>query len=145
MENVVDWLIIDCLQLSPYQEWLTYIWRHYQGLQNIGLLFALSAFEQERIFIVPHLLWHGASIFPVLSEGSPHAFDRQGDAEGLSSGVPIQSSITIRKGVLRIYSYSNPLGGLFLYIGIHRRTAGMVTFFTSQICQWDAFFINLLY
>jgi hypothetical protein len=31
-------------------------------------------------------------------------------------------------------------GGLFLYLGIHRRTAGM----GSQIYQWDAIFINLL-
>jgi hypothetical protein len=25
------------------------------------------------IFIVPHLLWHGASVFPVSSEGTPHS------------------------------------------------------------------------
>jgi hypothetical protein len=36
------------------------------------------------IFIVPHLLWHGTSIFPVSSEGLPHlvaSYDTQGDVE----------------------------------------------------------------
>jgi hypothetical protein len=34
-------------------------------------------------------------------------------------------------------------GGLFLYLGIPRRTAGMGHLLTSQIYQWDAIFINL--
>jgi hypothetical protein len=34
---------------------------------------ALRAFELGGIFIVPHLLWHGATIFPVSSEGPPHS------------------------------------------------------------------------
>jgi hypothetical protein len=42
-------------------------------MQNLGLYSALGAFEQRRIFIVLHLLWHGASVFPVSSEGSPHS------------------------------------------------------------------------
>jgi hypothetical protein len=44
-----------------------------EGLQNLGLCLALKAFEQGRIFIVPHLLWHETSIFPVSSEGLPHS------------------------------------------------------------------------
>ena len=40
------------------------------GLQNLGLCSALSAFEQGGIFIMPCLLWHGTSVFPVSSEGS---------------------------------------------------------------------------
>ena len=40
-----------------------------EGLQNLGLCSALRAFEQGGIFIVPHLLWHGTSVFPVSSEG----------------------------------------------------------------------------
>jgi hypothetical protein len=40
-------------------------------LQNLGLNSALQAFEQGEIFIVPHLLWHGASVFPVLPKGLP--------------------------------------------------------------------------
>jgi hypothetical protein len=43
-----------------------------EGLQNLGICSALRAFEQGGIFIVPHLLWHGASFFPVSSEGPPH-------------------------------------------------------------------------
>jgi hypothetical protein len=40
-----------------------------EGLQNLGLCSALRAFEQGGIFIVPRLLRHGASVFPVSSEG----------------------------------------------------------------------------
>jgi hypothetical protein len=43
-----------------------------EGLQNLGLCSALWAIEQGGIFIVPHLLWHGTSVFPVLSKGPPH-------------------------------------------------------------------------
>jgi hypothetical protein len=34
-----------------------------EGLQNLGLCSALRALEQGGIFIVPHLLWHGTSVF----------------------------------------------------------------------------------
>jgi hypothetical protein len=47
---------------------------------------ALRAFEQEGIFIVPHLLLHGTSVFPVSSEGLPYAvafYDTQGGVENL--------------------------------------------------------------
>jgi hypothetical protein len=55
-------------------------------LQNLGLSSALRAFEQGGIFIVPHLLWHGTSVFPVSSEGPPHSVassDTRGDVEDL--------------------------------------------------------------
>jgi hypothetical protein len=39
------------------------------GLQNLGLCSTLKAFEGG-IFNVPHLLWHGTSIFPVSSDKS---------------------------------------------------------------------------
>ena len=57
-----------------------------EGLQHLGLCSALRAFEQGGIFIVPHLLWHGASVFPVSSEGPPlsvASYDTQGDVEDL--------------------------------------------------------------
>jgi hypothetical protein len=57
-----------------------------EGLQNVGLCSALKAFEQGGIFIVPHLLWHGTSVFPVSSEGPSHAvafYDTHEDAEDL--------------------------------------------------------------
>jgi hypothetical protein len=57
-----------------------------EGLQNLGLCSALRAFEQGGIFVVPHLLWHGTSVFPVSSEGSPHlvaSYDTRGNVEDL--------------------------------------------------------------
>jgi hypothetical protein len=57
-----------------------------EGLQNLGLCSALRAFEQGGIFIVPHLLWHGTSVFSVPSEGPPHLvafYNTRGDAEDL--------------------------------------------------------------
>jgi hypothetical protein len=57
-----------------------------EGQQNLGLCSALRAFEQGGIFIVPHLLQHRTSIFPVSSEGPPHLvafYDTRGDVEDL--------------------------------------------------------------
>jgi hypothetical protein len=57
-----------------------------EGLQNLGICLAPRAFEQGGIFIVPHLLWHWTSGFPVSSEGPPHSgasFDTLGDAKDL--------------------------------------------------------------
>jgi hypothetical protein len=57
-----------------------------EGLQNLALCSALWAFEQGGIFIVPHLLWHGTSVFPVSSEGPPHLvafYHTLGDVEDL--------------------------------------------------------------
>ena len=57
-----------------------------EGLQNLGLCLALKAFQQVGIFIVPHLMWHGASVFPVPSEGLPHSvtfYDTHGDVDDL--------------------------------------------------------------
>ena len=41
-------------------------------LQNVVLGSAPSAFKQGGIFIVPHLLWHEASVFVVSSRRLPH-------------------------------------------------------------------------
>jgi hypothetical protein len=57
-----------------------------EALQSLGLCSALRAFEQRGIFIVPHLLWHGTSVFPVSSEWPPQSaasYDTRGDAEDL--------------------------------------------------------------
>jgi hypothetical protein len=59
-----------------------------EGLQNLGLCSALRAFEQGGIFHVPHLLWHGTSVFPVSSKGPPHSvasymYDTRGSVEDL--------------------------------------------------------------
>jgi hypothetical protein len=57
-----------------------------ERLQNLGLCLVLRAFEQGGIFIVPHLLWHGTSVYPVSSEGPPHSvasYYTQGDVGDL--------------------------------------------------------------
>lgn len=51
------------------------------GLQSLGLCPAPMLFEQGRIFILGHLLWHGASVSVVSSKGSSHlvtSYDNHG-------------------------------------------------------------------
>jgi hypothetical protein len=63
-----------------------------EGLQNSGLYSALRAFDQGGIFIVPHLLWHGTSVFSGLIRRTVHSvasYDTQGDVEDLFSRVEI--------------------------------------------------------
>ena len=88
------WLIIYCVhEIFTYME-----------LSPLDLCSASNAFEQGGIFIVPHLLWHGASVFSVSSKGSSHSiasYDTQGDTEDLFLPWSLfQSSITIPKGML---------------------------------------------
>jgi hypothetical protein len=83
MQVRFDWLFF---VLRPAQEYFTYgdVTIAGEGLQNLGLCSALRAFEQGGIIIVPHLLWHEASAFPVSSEGPPHSvasYDTHGDVE----------------------------------------------------------------
>jgi hypothetical protein len=75
--SISDWLF---RVLRPAQEYFT------EGLQNLGLCWAFRAFEHGGIFIVPHLLWYGALVFSVWSEGTPHlvaSYDTRRDAEDL--------------------------------------------------------------
>jgi hypothetical protein len=86
---MVDWLIDYCFMSNSR------IFHLYgdvtitgERLQNLDLCLAPRAFEQGGIFILPHLLWHGASVFPVSSEAPPHLvafYDTQGDVENLFS------------------------------------------------------------
>jgi hypothetical protein len=93
--NYYDWLI-DYLPFYVPLKNISLIWGHHhcwwcQGLQNLGLCSAPRAFEQGGIFIVPHLLWHGTSVFPVSSEGPPNSvasYDTHGDV-----GRPILNRI----------------------------------------------------
>jgi hypothetical protein len=64
--HINNWLIIYCFASR------TRIFHLYgdvtitgEGLQNLGLYSALRAFKQGGIFVVPHLLWHVASVFSV--------------------------------------------------------------------------------
>jgi hypothetical protein len=70
---MIDWLFS---VLRPAQEYFTYMETsplQVKVCKLLGLYSALRAFEQGGIFIVPHLLWHRASVFPVSSEGPPHS------------------------------------------------------------------------
>jgi hypothetical protein len=78
----IDWLIIyGFTSRSRIFHLYGYVTIAGEGLQNLGLCSALRAIEQGGIFIVPHLLWHGTSVFPVSSEGPPHlvaSYDTRG-------------------------------------------------------------------
>jgi hypothetical protein len=65
----VGWLITyDFMSLSRIFHLYREVTIASEGLQNLGLCSALRAFEQGGIFIVPHLLWHGTSVFRVSSK-----------------------------------------------------------------------------
>jgi hypothetical protein len=71
-----------------------------ERLQNLGLCSAIRAFEQGKIFIVPHLLWIGASVFPVTAKGPPHSvasYDTQGNMEN-PYGSPFSRLLRHTKG-----------------------------------------------
>jgi hypothetical protein len=87
MEITIDWLIISCFTSRSR---IFYLYGDVtiigEGLQNLGVCSALPAYEQGGIFIVSHLLRHGASVFPVSSEGpaqSVASYDTHGDVEDL--------------------------------------------------------------
>jgi hypothetical protein len=52
-------------RLNVPLENLSLIWRRHHCRGDLGLFSALRA----GIFIVPHLLWNGVSVFPASSEG----------------------------------------------------------------------------
>jgi hypothetical protein len=82
----------DCKRrvLRPAQEFFTYMETSPlpgEGLQNLGLCLALRAFEQDGIFIVPHLQLHGTSVFRSHPKDRPMhlvaSYDTRGDVEDL--------------------------------------------------------------
>jgi hypothetical protein len=87
--NTIDWLIIYCFT-SHLKIFHLFLYGNVtitsEGLWNLSLCLALRAFEQRVIFIVPHPLRLGASVFSVSSEGLPHSvafYDIQRDVEDL--------------------------------------------------------------
>jgi hypothetical protein len=65
--EMINWLIIYCFtSRSRIFHWYGDVTIAGEGLQKLGLCSALRVFEQGGIFIVPHLLWHGTSGFPVI-------------------------------------------------------------------------------
>jgi hypothetical protein len=62
---LIDWLIDYLLFYVPLKN-IALIWRrHHCRWRAAKFRPMLSAFEQGGIFIVPHQLWHGTSVFPV--------------------------------------------------------------------------------
>jgi hypothetical protein len=81
--QLVDWLIIYCFT-SHSRTFHLYgdVTNIGEGLQNLDLYLALRVIEQGGICIMPHILWHGVSVFPVSSERPPRSvafYDTQGD------------------------------------------------------------------
>jgi hypothetical protein len=87
MRGLIDWLIIyGFTSRSRIFHLYGDVTIAGEGLQNLDLWSALGAFEQGGIFIVPHLLWHETSVFPVSFEGPPHlvaSYDIRGVVEDL--------------------------------------------------------------
>jgi hypothetical protein len=82
-------------------------WRRHHcrwRVQNLGLCSALRAFKQGGIFIVPHLLWHGAQFF------RSYPKDR-----------PIQSPLMTHKEMWRTYSHLDSHGSPFSRLLRHAR------------------------
>jgi hypothetical protein len=85
LDTPFDWLI-DSLQFYVPLKNFSLIWRRHhcrwRAAKFRPMLGAqIRSFEQGVIFIAPHLLWHGASVLPVSSEGPPilvASYDTQG-------------------------------------------------------------------
>jgi hypothetical protein len=92
------------------------------GLQNFGLCSALRVFEQLGIFIMPYVLWRGASVFLVSSEGRPHS-------------VVVQSPPTTEEGIWRTYFNPDPYGST---AGVTRwRSLPAQRLYTSQQVRYN--------
>jgi hypothetical protein len=71
MDWLINWFTYCCTSRSRIFHLYEDVTIVGEGLQNLGLCSTLRVFEQGGIFSVLHLLWHGASVFPVSSEGPP--------------------------------------------------------------------------
>ena len=69
---LIDWLYIVYLPAQTFFTLHKDVTFAGEGLQKLGLFSALMVFEQGGVFIVPSLLWHGASVFVVSPEESPY-------------------------------------------------------------------------
>ena len=61
--------LVVCLWLNVPLKNISLIWKRHRLKK--GLCLASMASRQGGIFIVPHLLWHGASVFAAISGGPP--------------------------------------------------------------------------
>jgi hypothetical protein len=94
----MDWLI-DYLRFYAPLKNISLIWRRHHcrwRAAKIRPMLGAQGLWAGGIFIVPHLLWHGTSVFPVSSEGPPHLV-----------------AFTTHEGMWRIYSNPDPHVGTF--------------------------------
>jgi hypothetical protein len=115
-----------------------------KGLQNLGLCSALRAFEHRGIFIVPHLLRHGALVFPVSSEEPPHSvasYDTHGDVEDLflhrSWRSPSVASYDMQRDAEDLYSYPDPHGFSSIWVKL--------SFAKNFLCMLSIIPVKLIY
>jgi hypothetical protein len=71
---ILLWLIIHCFtSYSKFFNFYGNVTIANKGLQNFRPMFGTQGLEQGGIYTVPHLLWHGASVYLVLFEGPPNS------------------------------------------------------------------------
>jgi hypothetical protein len=124
-----------------------------EGLQNLGLCSALRAFEQDGIFIMPHLLWHRVSVFLVSSEGLPHSiasYGTHGDAENLflpgSSWGPFEKNLALYLNNFEILSPKiSKISGYFYSFAIFAAEQGCNNFEILSPQDFKNFRIFLLF
>ena len=78
---VTSYIVIDRFNLNHTAWKKKYVIISSEGLQNLGLGLRPVILKQGRIFIVPHPVWHGTSVFKVSIGVPPHWFafnDMQG-------------------------------------------------------------------
>jgi hypothetical protein len=99
-----------------------------EELQHLGLCLALRVFEQGGIFIVPHLLWHGTSVFLVSSEWLPHlvaSYHKQRDVDDLYPGSS-QNRNNKRVLMAQLYRDLNVLMVLSVYFCLFWSSVSLV-------------------
>jgi hypothetical protein len=144
-KRLIDWLLS---VLHPAQEYYTYMYMETspfntsEGLQNLGLCSTLRAFEQGGIFFVPHLLWHGTSVFSgLIWRTAP--FRRllrhtRGCGGPIVTRIPFQSPLMTHKGMWRTYSNPDPHGSFFKAwkeTSISRCTEGWMADIFLNVCN----------
>jgi hypothetical protein len=135
---LIDWLIIVFASRSSIFLLYGNLTMTDGVLQNWGLCSALGAFEQGGIFIVPHLLWHGASVFLVSFEEPPHSvasFYIQGDVDDLfwPGSSRVNTERNANNFIFCCYAQSRRIKYMFCMIFHYFKPSLYI------ICGWNTF------
>jgi hypothetical protein len=120
---IVDHLLFYSLFYTPLKN-LSFIWkrhlRRWRAEKFRPMIHALGLWAGRN-----HLLWHGVSVFLVLSKGPPHSvafYDTEWYAEDLfQTGSPFSRLLQHAGGMTRAYSNLDPNGFLFSCLLRHAR------------------------